>query len=181
MFDPLETRPIPGINNYLARADGQIVCKRTGKLVHQRIREDGYAHVNIYANRNTQTRKVCQLVTRAFYGARPAGGWVTFRDNDRLNCNASNLCWMKGRHLMHLGRYGEQATGAKLTEAQVIEILDLIAAGRTQVSVAAQFDVSGMAINRIVLGRAWPHIPRPDALKHIKVRPVYEPVEPVAA
>jgi len=57
---------------------------------------------------------------------------------------------------------GERAARAKLTDAQAAEILERVAQGAVQRQLAAEFDVSTSAINNLVVGRAWRHLPREE-------------------
>lgn len=181
MSDELETRPIPGIPNYAGRADGQIVNMLTGRVLKQYRRGD-YFQVSVRINGQARQRKVHQLMSRAFNGPRPGPrAWTTFKNGNQLDCRAENLHWVLGRREHSTGRYGEDAMNTKLTEQQVIEILNRVANGEMQKSVAARFDISAQAVHRIVRGQTWPTIERPAALKHYKVRPTRERVEPIAA
>lgn len=56
---------------------------------------------------------------------------------------------------------GEQNASSKLTEAQVIEVRRVYAAGGlTLVQVAAQFGIGKSQVSNIVRGLSWSHIPR---------------------
>lgn len=181
MIDPLETRPIPGAPGYLARADGQILRARDGRVLKQNVK-GRYWQTQVYINSEQRQRRVHSLVARAFHGERPGPDcWVSFKNDNPLDCRAENLCWMRDRYLQRQGYYGEAAPGSKLTEEQVIKALNRVVAGEPVARIAASLSVTPKTIRNIVKGKNWPHIPRPEGLKHIKVRAVLEPVEPVAA
>lgn len=55
---------------------------------------------------------------------------------------------------------GEDVTNAKLTEAQVGQILGLVAAGHPQASVARRYSVSKATVCNIVKGKSWRHVER---------------------
>lgn len=55
---------------------------------------------------------------------------------------------------------GQDAPLAKLSELDAIEVLRRYAAGETQVSLAAAFDVSSGTISSLVRGVSWKHLPR---------------------
>jgi hypothetical protein len=60
----------------------------------------------------------------------------------------------RGRNVVRDQR-GENNGAAKLNEAQVSEIKELIASGHTNTSIAARFGVSHQLISRIRGGKAW--------------------------
>lgn len=70
----------------------------------------------------------------------------------------------KKRHL-----YGQMHPNSKLTEAQVLKILSLIAAGLPQVMIAQMYHVNQMLISRIKHGERWAHL-QPDRPKWRKER-----------
>ena len=51
--------------------------------------------VTLYDGRGQQeTRRLAELVLESFYGPRPSGHVVHFKDGNRLNCEPSNLEWI---------------------------------------------------------------------------------------
>lgn len=50
---------------------------------------------------------------------------------------------------------GESNGRAKLTESEVLDILELVTSGRTQVSVAQEYDVGTSIVSDIVNGNRW--------------------------
>lgn len=81
----------------------------------------------------------------------PAHLWV----GDRAANNADRHA--KGRDA-HQGQHGEANPGAKLTTGQVLEIRRRVAAGELQKSVAADLDMSPMAVSQIVRRTRWAHV-----------------------
>lgn len=59
----------------------------------------------------------------------------------------------KGRHL-----YGERAPAVKLTEVDVLVILDRIRRGEKQANLAREYGVGPMEITRIKTGKRWGHL-----------------------
>lgn len=53
---------------------------------------------------------------------------------------------------------GETGGMTKLTQVQVLQIRQLLAAGHTQENIAASFDVTDGSISNIKTGRTWSHI-----------------------
>ena len=75
----------------------------------------------------------------------------------------------KGRHL-----YGERAPSVKLTEVDVLVILDRIRKGEKQAALAREYGVGPMEISRIKTGKRWGHLnpePMPALDTHKRLTP----------
>ena len=59
---------------------------------------------------------------------------------------------------------GEDHGRNKLTENQVIEIIDRLAAGERVKDLAAAFGVGARAISYIRQGKNWKHVARPEGM-----------------
>lgn len=60
---------------------------------------------------------------------------------------------------------GEKHYGAKLTDAAVYEIRRLLAAGRTQLKVAAMFGITQQGVGSIAKRKTWKHLPDAEQSK----------------
>ena len=107
-------------------------------------------------------KTVHQLVCAAFHGPPPSPDHeVAHGDGDPMNANAGNLRWAthednmadKKRHGTHF--VGESTSGAKLTEAQVIELRFLATQGIADEVLASRFNVAIVTVNGIRRGRSW--------------------------
>lgn len=91
---------------------------------------------------------------------------VNHIDGDKLNNCASNLEWLSAsdncRHAIEEKLYvtakGESAGNAVLTEADVLEIRRLAAAGVMQKDIAKNYSVKRQAITKIVNRQRWKHV-----------------------
>jgi hypothetical protein len=79
----------------------------------------------------------------------------TVTDNNRDMGRKGRAKWTRHPELTR----GEQNPHAKLTNAQVLAIRELVAAGRNQKLVAAEFGVSPMTVSHIHNRRRWSHLP----------------------
>ncbi len=126
-------------------------CKRSGRLrltLH-------------HCSGKLKCVSVHTLVLTAFVSPRPAGLVCCHWDGDPANNELGNLRWGtpadnsadRDRH----GRTpsGESAGGAKLGEADVRQIRDLLRAGERQKDVAARFNVCPNTIGWIARGGTW--------------------------
>lgn len=64
----------------------------------------------------------------------------------------------KARENMSIRKQGEKHNHAKLTEEQIVEIVNLIKEGNLQKDVANLFKVDPSTISDIKRGKRWPHL-----------------------
>lgn len=126
----------------------------------------GYHNVILCKNSNREYAAVHRLVALHFLPNPQAE--VNHKDGDKLNNNVSNLEWTtrKGNSLHStrvLGkRRGVQATAAKLTEKQVLEIKHKLDQGYTQTALGKEYGVTNGAIYRIAHGHSWSWLDRKE-------------------
>jgi hypothetical protein len=106
-----------------------------------------------------RTRRIHRLVLEAFVGLRPKGLEACHNDGNPNNNTLSNLRWdTRQSNSDDIGRHGTRAVGerqgaAKLTDAEVNELLLTYAAGVTKQSeLAARYGVSRALVCCIVKG-----------------------------
>lgn len=115
------------------------------------------------------------------HGKIPAGE-VVLHDCDRSECvnpdhlktgtQSQNLrdCFKRKRHssFTHPEKHvwGEKVSWAKLTNAQVLSIRQLLADGMTQAAIARQFGVAPATIRNIKFGTAWKRLTTPTKASH---------------
>jgi DNA-binding CsgD family transcriptional regulator len=130
-------------------------------------RSRGYGRISV----NGRTCMAHHVTYAVFCGPVPDGLEVMHTcDNSRcvepshlkLGTHTDNMrdCVAKGRNNPPRGG---RAAGAKLTDADVVEILQMLADGYSQYYVADAFGVSQGTIGFIARGETWRHIPRPPA------------------
>lgn len=115
-----------------------------------------------------RTQYAHRLAYEITHGAIPKGLCVLHRcDNPPcfrpshlfLGTDGDNVrdCIAKGR-MRRCPALGERASGAKMTEAKVIEIRKLAADGIRQVALAKQFGIRQCTISQIIRRDSWKHI-----------------------
>lgn len=124
----------------------------------------GYLTVGLCKNGSKLSKTVHCLVAAAFLGPRPEGLQVRHGLRGKLDNSLANLCYgTPKQNEEDRIRDGTNPVGirnpyAKLTEANVYEIRSLLAAGKSQISIANTFGVSQSGICLIKLGKTWAHL-----------------------
>lgn len=144
--------------------------KRNEPLVlRPQLGKGGYLHVSLRTNGQTITALIHALVLTAFIGPCPVGLECCHGDGDPANNLLPNLRWdtrsanMKDAYKHGtrepISLRGENHGGAKLANAQVIEVRYLYAQGNiSQTELGKQFGMSRPAISAIINRRNWTHI-----------------------
>lgn len=112
-------------------------------------------------------RSVHLIVLDAFVGLRPPGLEACHNDGNKLNPHAENLRWDTQsansfdcvRHGTHVDNRGSRHGRSKITEADVVEIKNLLAEGcLTQKMIGNLFGITRESISGIKRGKSWKHI-----------------------
>lgn len=126
--------------------------------------QDGYLHIPMRDGAHRHCRTIHSLVMAAFVGPRPSNGQCNHKDGNKSNNHLSNLEWVTPTQNMRhsvdvLGqRRGSRHVNAKLTEAKVVEIRSLCAAGIRQKEIARRFGVSNGLVSMLKNRLYWTHI-----------------------
>lgn len=158
-------RDVPG---YECQVDptGQVRGK-TGTLKGW-LDDDGYRRVHVRRDGAWRQVPVHLLICTAFHGPRPTPDHeVAHGDGDRTRNAQDNLRWASPQEQSDdKVRHGTMAAGeangqAVLTDDEVRQIRALYRKGDArvgQVGLAARFEVSRLAIQRVVNGTGWTHV-----------------------
>lgn len=137
--------------------------RRDGRVLACHVNQGGYRQLSLSVNTVRTTALVHRMVAETFI-PNPAGKpQVNHIDGDKLNNDVSNLEWCTAgeniRHALETGLRvmpaGEDASNARLTADQVLEIRRRYADGSTQSDLSAEFGVGQPSIHRIVSGKEW--------------------------
>lgn len=167
-------RAIPGLEGeYEASGLGLVrsldrVIQRGGRLVQWKGRllcPAKYCYGYLITNIRGRVRFIHQLIALAWVGPRPDSAVVNHKNGIKTDNRPENLEWVTQRDNM-LHAYstglklstGENNGNCKLTDADVVSILESPHAGTTEL--AKRFCVSPRTIRLIRSGAAWRHIPR---------------------
>jgi hypothetical protein len=161
-----------GYKGYRVGDDGSVWSKRRGggwgewrKLKPSGGPNRSCSGYGLYdSSSKLKTHKAHRLVLTAFVGPCPIGMEGCHWDGDTSNNHLDNLRWDYHENnekdkLRHGTRVrGSKIGNAKLNEAQVATIKRLAKSGRTNTSLALDFNVSNVMIGYIVSGKFWRHV-----------------------
>ena len=134
---------------------------RPGLVLKGELIRRGYLRVQLRKEGHMQRAMVSRLVAEAFVPKRMGALYVNHKNGNTQDNRAANLEWVtQSENQLHaydtgLQRAGSRAVRAKLTEAQVVEIIARHAAGETQTALAREFPVNQSMISKIVRGEYW--------------------------
>lgn len=171
----VEYRDLPGFPGYRIGSDGSFWSrrKRNGGLgsewrqLKARRGSSGYLQIAPMRDGRAVPKLLHRAVLEAFIGPCPSGMEACHSpDPDRTNCRLENLRWDTRRanniqdKLAH-GRLpiGTRHHATKLSEEDVLDIRRRASAGEPQKGIAKAFGLSKAAVQFIVSGRTWKHLP----------------------
>ena len=158
----------------------------TGRVLQANTTSKGrkwYPRVSLY-NNQTKSKKIApvhRLVAKAFMPCEHMDMLtVNHKDGDKTNNHISNLEWVtlgqNTKHAIETGLNsirGEDHPGAKLTRDQVVEVLQRAIKGERPSSIAKDFGVSDVTIQKLLAGETW-HILHKDP-EVARLRKAYKP------
>jgi hypothetical protein len=166
-------RPVVGFPGYCVGDDGSVwsfLIRNNGDRAPSWMRlkpaiERGYYRAGLRRGGKLCNRFVHCLVLEAFVGPKPAGlQGCHAPDPDSSNNALSNLRWgtptENAADALELGRYrrGESHPSSRLTEAAVIDIHAMNAAGASLKEMADKHHVTKRNIASILKGKTWAHV-----------------------
>lgn len=138
-----------------------------GKIISPYSSKDGYLSVSFRTGgRKSHHRQVHRLVAEAFC-ERPTGcDIVNHIDCNTMNNHFSNLerTTVAGNnaHMISLGRAnprrGSGVANSKLTENDIVDIINRLVAGETHANIGKIYGVSDRVISDINGGKTWSHV-----------------------
>jgi hypothetical protein len=136
------------------------------------MKEDGYIRISLSNGVRRKKTYAHRLVAEAFLPQpSPDRKFVNHKDGNKSNNYVGNLEWVtSSENSLHSHRLGlqRQVCGsehwkAKLTEADIPEIINARASGALLEELAAQYNVTAALIGMICSRRIWKHVNVPAA------------------
>lgn len=170
-----EWRPVPDYETLYEVSDHgrvrSIAARRgtsAGRILKGRRTTDGYLKVILRDLGRDCSFFIHRLVVAAFRGNILPDKEIDHIDGDKQNNCLTNLeavsklenmrrSFAKGRNIVK----GSTHRWATMTEADVSQIRLRVKQGEKQNSIATEYGVTPTAINCLVLGKTWKHVPLP--------------------
>lgn len=143
------------------------IRNKPGHIMLPQKAHNNYLRIGLCRNGKRRFFSVHYLVLLAFVGPPPPGYECNHKNGDKANNRLDNLEWMtRSENMAHAfdtqlraGRKGEANHFSRLTEAQVLSIRRLYAAGgESHRTLAARFNVAYSNVANIIHRRTWAHI-----------------------
>jgi hypothetical protein len=151
-----EWRECKGFPQYEVSSAGEV--RRGGRLRRPCRHKSGYLWVNLCSNGIIKRRYVHVLVAETFHGSRPAGMDVDHINHQRDDNRAANLRWLGRaenlwrRVATNLGGKPPKR-GARITDAEALEIHRLRSEGWQQKAIGEKFQIPQVTVSHILTGR----------------------------
>jgi hypothetical protein len=163
-----EWRAVQDFPDYEVSSHGQVRRAR-GRLPRSVLKGEvsnvGYVRVCLYRDKKVQRHSVHRLVACAFHGDPPTPSHqAAHNDGNRLNNRASNVRWVTAKeNAGDRDVHGRTARGvknseAKLTDAKVREIRELLDCGVGMRKLASEYGVAKYSIFKIKHNLGWKHV-----------------------
>ena len=139
------------------------VRKLKGKVLKPYLNTSGYEKVILYNDNVGTTITVHRLVLETFKPHVDMNDLdVNHMDGDKLNNHLTNLEWLTRRdNLTHaydtglIDNKGERSPNAKLSNVDVLEILQRLDTGELHEDIALDYGVNKSCISKINIGTTW--------------------------
>jgi HNH endonuclease/NUMOD4 motif len=168
----IEWRIIPGWPDYEVSEWGDVRRRtparnaRPGMVLAPFYRKNGYAQLQLNANRRRRRFLVHRLVAIAFVGPQSSPAHeIAHLNGNRAHNHHSNLRWVLHRenedhkHQHGTRQRGSRIGNSRLTEEQVGVIKAELRRGKTQTELGARFRISVSTVSLIARGEIWRHVP----------------------
>lgn len=157
-------KEIPGYPGYFVSEDGQIISKKTGRVLKPRRLPAGYHRVSLCVDGKPKDSYIHRLVAQSFIPNPESKPCVNHINGNKADNRVENLEWCTyGENQQHaidtglLSCRGEAHSNSKLTEDAVREIRQN-AQGLSQAALGKLYGVSAAMVNRVRARKAWKHV-----------------------
>ena len=153
---------VRSLDRVVTHKDGR-KCRHRGKVLKPSINAGGYEYLTLYNDNGKNTKTVHRLVLVTFKPhVNMSDLEVNHMDGDKLNNHLTNLEWLTRRdNLLHahstglINNKGERSPNAKLSNTDVLEILQRLDSGELQKDIGSDYGVNNRCISMINRGHSW--------------------------
>ncbi|WP_165071964.1 NUMOD4 motif-containing HNH endonuclease [Paludisphaera rhizosphaerae] len=154
-------KPIPSAPGYSASSEGQIRNDKSGRLLKQTLRKDGYVHLGLRVDGVTRLVLVHRAVAEAFIGPCPERQEVDHHNGNKANNRPDNLSYCTHKtNLRRAAARGQLARGAenprsKLTPDAAREIKAAAISPGDLTRFANKYGVTVTAVRAVRANKTW--------------------------
>lgn len=153
---------VKSLDGFFKRKSGHL-CRRSGKILSQQIRRDGYLSVHLCNGDKDLYPTVHRLVAIAFINNPENKRTVNHEDGIKINNHWKNLSWATAseqqQHALRIGLKiplkGMENSLSKLTDEEVLEIYH---SKEKQKIIAERYEILQTHVSQIKMGRNWTHV-----------------------
>ena len=160
---------VAGFSRYAVTEDGQIINRKTRRVLRQSVDKSGYRRVGIIDDIGKQRGQYVHRIVLAAFTPNPEGYSDSHHiDSDKSNNHLLNLQWVtRKQNQLHMRDFISSRPDShfRLTMADATIIRERYAEGGTQAELAAQHGVSHVTVSLVVRNKIWHdpnYSPRPS-------------------
>lgn len=151
-------RDVDGYSNYEVSETGDVINKKTGRVLKYRFDKHGYANVNLSKNGVCHNKLVHRLVAKAFLTQPSEEAWQVNHDNgDKSDNSVGNLYYATpSENMMHAYAHGlNHYVGYNERPVRIVETGEVF---KSQAECARAIGGNQPNINACLLGRRHTHM-----------------------
>ena len=156
-------KTIPEFPDYMATIDGNIISKKTGKILKQKIGPNGYYMINLSILGKCKTFTVHRLIAKTFIPNLSNLPEINHIDGNKKNNNVSNLEWCTYKYNINhaienhlfIPAKGIKTLNGRFTENDIHQIRKYKSQGYSNAKIAKIYKVTRGAIQQIVSKKTY--------------------------
>lgn len=159
----------PFDKKYIVYCDGRVFSKKTNKFLKPFVRSRlKYNALQLKIRGKRKNKNLSVLILETFVSPRPNGFHAAHLNGKNNDDRLENLAWTSPKenasHKKNHGTYlfGEKVNFAKLNESDIFKIRKM-SLNKKQTEIAKKFSVCKKTISRILSGKTWKHLRRPES------------------
>ena len=153
------TAVVPGFSRYAVTEDGQVINRKTKRVLRQYVTKSGYRRVGITDDTGKQRWKRVHRIVLAAFTPNPEGYPDSHHiDSDKRNNHRLNLQWVTHKqNQLHMrdSISTKPDSPYRLTMADATVIRERSAEGCTQAELAEEYGVHKTTVTSVVGNRTW--------------------------
>jgi len=153
------TAVVAGFSRYAVTEDGQIINRKTRRVLRHRVKNNGYRHVFITDDTGKRWNQHVHRIVLAAFTPNPEGYSECHHiDSDKSNNHLLNLQWVThSQNQLHWRDFISSRPDSpyRLTMADATVIRERYAASGTQAELAEEYGVCRQTVTKIVRNRTW--------------------------